>query len=165
MARESSQLLETYRACLGNAVDLLADAELLLERGSYPRAYALAFTAIEEIVKSQLAADLFTGFINREEFDRAFRDHRRKIKRSLWVSYWAHGALKDLPEDAVLPSFSKRLGALYVDINDDHAPLQPSESVSEHEARELVRIGYAGLDKIERWEYSGEQIGTKGFMK
>jgi len=165
MAQGNSQLLDTYRACLGNAVDLLADAELLLERGSYPRAYVLAFTAIEEVVKSQLAADLFTGFIDREEFDRAFRDHRRKIKQSLWATYWAHGAFSELPADAVLPSFPKRMDALYVDIDDDLGPRQPSDSVSSHEARELVRTGYAGLDKIQQWAYTGEQIGTKGFMK
>lgn len=165
MGRGEQQLLKTYRACIRNAVDLLADAELLLERGSYPRAYALAFTALEEIVKSQLAADLFTGIIDRAEFDRAFRDHRRKIERSIWATDWAYGAFRELPEDAVLPSFAKRMATLYVDVDDELGPLRPPDSVSEYEARELIRTSHAGLDKIQQWEWMGEQIGTKGFMK
>jgi AbiV family abortive infection protein len=157
MSADKARLLKTYASCLNNAIDLLTDAEVLLKKGSYPRAYALAFTAIEEIVKSQL--------VSREEFDSAFRDHRSKIKRSLWATYWAHGDFAELPEEAVLPSFPKRMASLYVDINYDLGPVEPAMSVTEHEASELIRTGWAGLEKIRRWEDMGVMIGTKGFMK
>src|ERR1035441_1349050 len=49
--------LTLHRAAHNNAIDLLAEAEILFERERYSRAYSLAFTALEEISKSQLAAD------------------------------------------------------------------------------------------------------------
>jgi AbiV family abortive infection protein len=163
--RIEPNLLETYRACLNNASDLLGEATLLVERGSFPRAYALAFTALEEISKSQLAADLFTGFIPREEFDAAFRDHKRKIKRTQWAVLFSHGDIEELPEDAIIPIASKRMAALYVDVDDRLAPMTPRDRVSEREARELIKIVKSGIKKIRQWEAMGVQIGTKGFMK
>jgi AbiV family abortive infection protein len=60
--------LALYPAAHNNAIELIQEAEILFERGRYCRAYALAFTALEEISKSQLAADVFTGLISRETF-------------------------------------------------------------------------------------------------
>jgi AbiV family abortive infection protein len=59
----------------------------LFDREKYARAYALAFTALEEISKSQLAADVFTGLITDEEFQECFRDHRKKIARMAGYTY------------------------------------------------------------------------------
>src|SRR5260370_38066404 len=55
--------LGLYHASLDNATDLLAESENLFDTEKYARAYALAFTALEEIYKSQLAADVFTALI------------------------------------------------------------------------------------------------------
>jgi len=41
-----------------NAIELLSEAEILFEKKRYARAYFLAFTGLEEISKSQLAADV-----------------------------------------------------------------------------------------------------------
>ena len=163
--RLRTRLVDTYRACLDNAEDLLADAEFLFERGSYPRSYMLAFTAIEEISKSQLAADLFTGLISQEEFDRAFYSHAKKIDRIRWATMWAHGVFGELPEDALLPQSSDRMASLYVDIDVHDAPLSPLDRVSEEAAAAMIRTARAGLEKIARWEAFGGPIGTKGFMK
>jgi AbiV family abortive infection protein len=67
-----THFLELYRAAYNNAVDLLQHAEILSESGKYRRAYALAFTALEEISKSQLTADVFSGFISEKEFDKHY---------------------------------------------------------------------------------------------
>jgi AbiV family abortive infection protein len=150
---------------LRNASDLLREAHLLLDAEAYPRAYVLAFTALEEISKSQLAADLFTGYISRAEFDAAFRRHKAKIDRVLWATLWVHDRLSELPPDAVLPDEPTRMAGLYVDIAGDLSPLEPCNRVSETQARELVRSVEAGLDKILQWELMGGPIGTKGFMK
>lgn len=163
--RLQTELLETYDACLSNAGDLIVEAEELAQRGSFPRAYVLAFTAIEEISKSQLVADLFTGYITREKFDAVFRDHRSKIERAEWAVLWAHGVFGEIPEGAIRPAASKRMAALYVDVDNRLLPVTPKQSVSEQEAREMIRIAEAGLDKIRHWEAMGVQIGTKGFMK
>lgn len=163
--RLQAELLETYNACLANAGDLIGEAEELVQRGSFPRSYVLAFTAIEEISKSQLVADLFTGYITRKEFDAAFRDHRSKIARAEWIVLWAHGVFDEIPKEAIRPAASKRMAALYVDVDDKLLPITPKQSISEQDAREMIRIAEAGLDKIRRWEAMGVQIGTKGFMK
>jgi AbiV family abortive infection protein len=75
-----------YVAAHNNAVDLLSEAELLFEKERYARAYSLAFTALEELAKSQLAADVATGFIEEEVFQKAFRKHEKKIERMAWAT-------------------------------------------------------------------------------
>ncbi len=67
--------LDLYQKAHNNAIDLLQDAELLFERDRYSRAYALAFTALEEIAKSQLAADVYTGLIDEKEFKETCLNH------------------------------------------------------------------------------------------
>jgi AbiV family abortive infection protein len=64
----SDKFLEIYRATPANADLLISNAEILFERKRFATAYFLAFTALEKIAKSQLAADVYTGFIPREEF-------------------------------------------------------------------------------------------------
>lgn len=72
---DQTLFLKLYDAPFNNAVNLITDAEILFERGRYCRAYALAFTALEEIGKSQLAADVFTDFICKKQFDGCFYSH------------------------------------------------------------------------------------------
>jgi AbiV family abortive infection protein len=55
----------------------------------YARAFFLAFTALEEISKSQLAADVVTGFMSEDEF----LDHTVPILRK--SDEW-HGLQKRL---------------------------------------------------------------------
>lgn len=78
--------LKLYNASLKNATELLRESEILFEKEKYARAYALAFTALEEISKSQLAADVFTGLIAEADFKKAYRDHREKIDRMAWAT-------------------------------------------------------------------------------
>jgi AbiV family abortive infection protein len=103
--------------------------------------------------------------MTREKFDAAFRDHRSKIERAEWAVLWAHGVFGELPEGAIRPAASKRMAALYVDIDNKLLPITPKQSISEQEAHEMIRIAEAGLEKIRCWEAMGVQIGTKGFMK
>lgn len=60
LRRVRSELLGIYNSCLENAEELIEEAELLFTHGHFPRAYALGFTAYEELGKSQIVADLFT---------------------------------------------------------------------------------------------------------
>lgn len=62
------EYLPLYKIAHNNAGVLLSEAEILLERGKYIRAFFLGLTALEEIAKSQLAADVFTGFPVRRNF-------------------------------------------------------------------------------------------------
>lgn len=170
--------LEIYKAAHNNAADLLKEAELLFDHKYFTRAYALAFTALEEISKSQFAADVFTGLQKEEEFDKFYRDHRKKIGRVAWAhldanSYphnlkWVGPDIDDVEQiNPQEPHFYKRQDALYIGIDFKNQKIvKPNNKISEADAKEMIRIVEVALWRIwEVSEYYGEQIGTKGFMK
>jgi AbiV family abortive infection protein len=160
--------LNLYNASLKNANALLREAEILFEAEKYARAYALAFTALEEISKSQLAADVFTGLIPEADFKGAYRDHRKKIDRMAWATEDAKGYLA-MPEEDYLDvqdvSFANRQSAMYVGFDGGKA-ISPSEVIGRDQARSVIHTVTVALERIfEVTEYMGQQIGTKGFMK
>jgi AbiV family abortive infection protein len=83
---QKTVFLKLHQIAHNNAVQLVGEAEILFKAGRYCRAYALAFTALEEISKSQLAADVFTGLIPEQEFQTQYRDHKAKIGRMAWAT-------------------------------------------------------------------------------
>ena len=162
------EFLALYNASLKNATELLAEAEILLEREKYARAYALAFTALEEISKSQLAADVFTGLIKDEEFNECFRDHRKKIERMAWATEDAKGYLA-MPEEAYIdvqePTFTARMDAMFVGFKNGKI-VAPSDMIGREDARSIIHTTQTAIQRIiEVTEFWGHQIGTKGFMK
>src|SRR5262249_15256393 len=106
-----------YGATHNNAVDLLHEAEVLFDQKHYARAYFLAFTGLEELAKSQLAADVYTGYIEEREFWEYFRDHTKKIGRVQCASLDAEEYL-DVEKETYLeiehPTTAQRMNALYV---------------------------------------------------
>ncbi len=165
---DKEKFLELYRIAHNNAVDLLAEAEILFANKKYARAYFLAFTGLEEIAKSQLAADVFTGFIKEETFWKYFKDHKRKIKRMAWASTDAERYL-DLELETFLeiekPTISGRMNALYVRFEGNKVK-RPADHLTEDDARAIIKTLRVAIDRIiEASEVWGEQIGTKGFMK
>ena len=159
-----------------NAAELLTEAEILHKNKKFARAYFLAFTGLEEISKSQLAADVYTGFVSENLFWEKYRDHKSKIDNVVWAHYdsnsfpynqiWLGLDIDDT--DKIAPSkpiFEKRQKSLYVDINNKNI-LIPKEEVAENDAFEIIHILKTALTRIwEVTEYWGHQIGTKGFMK
>jgi AbiV family abortive infection protein len=76
-------LLALFRAALSNAKDLLGDARLLADAGSFPRAYALATLSWEELSKAQLCLlAVLLPEITSENFWEGFRDHKGKLSRA-----------------------------------------------------------------------------------
>ena len=71
-------LCKLYSACMQNATDLLAEAELLFDHDHLSRAFALAYTGWEEVGKAQLVGDYSSQMVAEEEFEAAFRDHHLK---------------------------------------------------------------------------------------
>ena len=171
--------LKLYNAGNRNARDLLEAAEVLFEASHYAQAYVLAYTALEEISKSQFAADVCTGLRTQKEFVSFCRAHREKIDSIAWAhddasSYphkykWIGPDMDDVIEmNPEQPLFTKRQAALYVDMNSDRRTIStPSEVISEKDAQDIIHIADVALQRI--WEvtgeFGGEQIGTKGFMK
>jgi AbiV family abortive infection protein len=129
-----------YRAAHNNAAALLEEAKLLFEHKKYARAYFLAFTGLEEIAKSQLAADVFTGFIEEEKFWKYFKDHKKKIGSMAWASSDAEQYL-DLEQETYLeidhPTTAQRMNALYVHFEGKEIK-SPKDLFTEDDARAII---------------------------
>lgn len=172
--------LEIYNAGNKNAYKLLESANILFSDGYFSQAYFLAYTALEEISKSQFSADVFTGLRKKEEFEKFYRDHKDKIANIGWAhedatSYpykykWIGPDMDDIEEiNPDKPLLNKRQSALYVDVNfNDNTVIKPWDIILEKDAKDIIHIVEVALQRI--WEitneeFGGNQIGTKGFMK
>jgi len=170
--------LDIYVAAHKNAFDLLQDAKVLFEKRRFASAYALGFTALEEISKSQLAADVYTGFTDEEHFKKVWLNHEKKMANVKWAHDDANSFAYNLkwigpdaddvkPMTPDEPIFHKRKAALYVDADlNASAVSTPNEAVTEQDAEGIIHIVETALQRIwEVTEHWGHQIGTKGFMK
>lgn len=172
--------LEVYSQAHNNAVSLLKSAKELFDAKIFPQSYVLAYTALEEISKSQFSADVYTGFRSEEDFKDFYKDHKSKIALIGWAhedatSYphkykWIGPDIDDVEEmNPDKPLFQKRQSALYVDIDfSDERISIPSDIVTEKDARDIIHIVEVALERI--WEVSNEEfgtgrIGTKAFLK
>lgn len=161
--------LEIYQASLSESVKLLREAELLLTNGSYEQSYFLGFASLEEISKSQMAGDVFTGIMTEEEFKNNYIKHNKKISRVEWIKIEGN-SLPQFTGDGIEIrnfDFNKKLKSMYVDSDFDLKKIStPSEAVSKSDAENIIRAVKVGLSRIyEVTIKNGEQIGTKGFMK
>jgi AbiV family abortive infection protein len=138
-----------YEAAHTNALELLSEAEILFEKDKYARAYALAFTALEEISKSQLAADVVTGFIEEEEFWTHYRNHKKKIDGMAWASEDAKHYL-DYDERGVEvhePRITRRMNALYV--SSDRTTVQsPKDAIGKEQSKSIIHTVRVAFDQI-----------------
>lgn len=161
--------LNTYLESINEAYKLLEESKLLFKNQSYQRAYFLGFSALEEISKSQLAADVYTGLVSEEEFKKSYRDHKKKIARVEWIKLDGNSypcfcsdmiRIKDF-------DFQKKLKSMYVDVDFNSEIISsPNDSVSKEDAESIIKAVEVGLYRIYQvTEEDGEQIGTKGFMK
>lgn len=157
-----------YASAYNNAIELLSETEILFEKEKYARAYFLAFTGLEEISKSQLAADVWTGFIKEDDFWKYYTNHNRKVGRVRWASLDAED-YRDLEDEKYIvikaPSVKKRMKALYVDVKSNNIS-SPEDIINQEEAKSLIHALRVAIERIIIMkEYYGHQIGTKGFIK
>ena len=161
--------LNMYVHSLNEAAKMLHEAEILLKNKAFQRAYFIAFSALEEISKSQLAADVYTGFIQEDEFKKIYKSHEAKINRVKWIQIDANiypcFRWDNIHVDNF--DFKRKLKAMYVDIDFGNKKISsPSESVSAEDAIKIIKAVRVGLYQIHYIvDELGEQIGTKGFMK
>ena len=160
------KFLMLYRAAHNNAVELLSEAELLFAHNNYARAYALAFTALEEISKSQLAADVFTEFIREDEFLKCIRLHDKKIRRMAWATEEARTYLDEGEDyvDVSKPKVVKRMDALYVNF-DGNVVQSPGKITTRDDAKSLIHTVNVAFESIRYAESMSIRIGTTSFMK
>lgn len=161
-----AKFLEVYRLAHNNAVNLLSEAELLFKNAKYARAYALAFTALEEISKSQLAADVYTGYIDENEFWEHIKKHDKKIRRMAWATEDARRYLDEDENyaDVFRPKVARRMDALYVNF-DGNVVQSPENVITHDDAKSLLHTVNVAFDRIWCAESMSIRIGTKSFMK
>ncbi len=162
-------LLRLYYACLENARVLLEEAELLLKPGSAARAFALAFTAYEEIGKSQVVADFYNDQVAESEFASAFRLHHLKLAYLERVVRLSAGTLLEgtIEYDVrkLNPLTGRRNDALYVNYVNGFEPRSPADAITRDQAQEMIDAGYEELESIARAEELNGRIGSKGLFK
>lgn len=170
--KDKKVYLSIYKAAHNNAENLLLDAKRLYGLGSYTRAYFFAFTALEEISKSQSAADVFTGLIEEDEFWKRFADHDKKIDGVVWATLDADESpfniFSDTEEmiEVKEPKVKKRMESLYISVENRVKVSKPEDNIIESDAKEMIHAVEVALHQIFLMtEYYGHQIGTKGFMK
>jgi AbiV family abortive infection protein len=158
---------QIYVKAHNNAVSLVGEAELLHKNKHYARSYFLAFTGLEELSKSQLAADVYTEFIKEEEFWTKFTKHNEKIQLLGWASHDAERYLDWETEDYVeisVPKVKSRMGSLYVDIENSKI-ISPKDAITAKESKSLIHTLTVAIDRITETEFFNDRIGTKGFLK
>ncbi|MCP8309426.1 MAG: AbiV family abortive infection protein [archaeon] len=88
----SLEEIELGRAkALANARALIEDAEILFAAGRYPRSFAMAHLACEELGKvimlASIGIQIRLGRANWKKFWRRFRSHKEKTKNILGLDY------------------------------------------------------------------------------
>lgn len=161
-AEVRSAALETYKRAHNNAVDLVGEASILLRNGRHARAFALACTALEEIGKSQFAADVYTGFSPPDEFVKLIRDHLFKSAYTTRAVVFSSLPAPNLHLDASTAKeiFGLRNDALYA------SPENDVESADfEGDATTMIEYCETWLETILSMERLADRIGTKAFLK
>jgi AbiV family abortive infection protein len=151
-----------YVNCHNNAVDLISDAEILYQAGKFGRSFALAIIAWEELGKSQIAADYYSGLLSEKEYKAAFKEHRVKTsylnragaidgKEFLTVAY--NSTLGHRLEEA-------RQTALYAS-----AESMPREAIDQENANEIIDRVNEHIHAIRFAEDFNGRIGSKALFK
>jgi AbiV family abortive infection protein len=148
---------------------LVDEAELLLAHDAAARAFALAFTALEEIGKSQLVADFFNDQVSEAEVAAAFRSHHIKLayldRRVRIDGKLGSDATIEYDTAALNPLATRRHDALYVNHGAAFKPQEPSALIDPGEARDLIDTAIRELHAIEHAEELNGRIGSKGLFK
>ena len=158
---EASAALEKYKNSFSNAIDLLEEAKLLYQNGHYARAVALGISSWEELGKSQMAADFYTGVIPDHIYKKAFTDHRTKTsylhRFATTKSNGKMGIVFDRQSGEALEII--RQDALYV--SNEGTPAK----YSKEDAAFILERVYEHLNLIDNAIEMNDRIGSKGIFK
>lgn len=157
-------LLSLAQAALSNAEELLADARLLAEAGSFPRAHALATLACEELGKEQACIRASWKPITKpNHFWDDFSSHTQKLWHTQTLALLEsaepigsvdifNGRVREGSRSAHV----RKLRGLYVDYIDGEVQV-PGE-VTEQETRQLISRAQVVLDRCKAsWSWQVEQ--------
>ena len=158
----AKKIYAAYARCYNNASALIDDAEILFAAKRFARACALAITAWEELGKSQIAADYYSGVLTGIEYKAAFKEHRLKtaylnragaIDGSSFLTVAYNTTIGHKLEDA-------RQKALYASENN-----VPRDEITDDNARDVIERVKAHLEYIRFAEEFNGRIGSKALFK
>lgn len=166
---EAKRVYYSYVKSFNNAIDLISESEILFKNNFYSRALALALIAYEELGKSQIAADYYSGVLEKEDYEKAFVSHHKK--NSFAGRYKAIGINKEddsVAEDLGFSINKKasnklekiRQDCFYVDENND-----PSEKFGKDEVEEVIHKVKDHIEYIQYAEWLNGRIGSKALFK
>lgn len=151
-----------YARCHNNATGLLHEARLLYQNQHYARAVALGIAAWEELGKSQIAADYYSGVLLDVDYTEAFKNHRIKtayLVRTGVIDGSGHFKIGTNPR--IGNSLENiRQDALYVSENND-----PHEAFAEADAEFIIKRVSKHIEYINYAEELNGRIGSKGLFK
>lgn len=151
-------LLAIIRAAQENAKGLVSDAELLADNSRYPRAYALATLALEEMSKAELCLCVMASLpMSPEQFWATFRSHEGKLFTIHYVvEYLRPGAIGSVPEHhkrvvgGSRSTQNQKERALYVDYRRGKV-LAPGQ-IGQRAARAQIRAARKWIVDAEKFE-------------
>lgn len=168
--KEAKKVYAVYAKSFNNAVSLLEEAKLLFQNKFYARTVALAIMSFEELGKSQIAADYYTGLLTEQDYKRAFKDHGSK--KSFAGRYQAFQVMDENKGHtvsdlgfAVNPDIARELekirqAALYVSESND-----PRENISREDAEIVLKKVWEHVDYVRFAEELNGRIGSKALFK
>ncbi len=146
-----------------NSSELLREATILLENQCYARAVALAILSYEELGKSQIAADYYSGILPKAEYEKAFRKHEKTSYANRHAAIGSHEKVKYgyyIDQNVAKTLESIRQRALYVDENNT-----PLENFTEEDAALIIQKVHEHHESIRHAEWFNDRIGSKALFK
>lgn len=164
------EITEARRKILSNAEGLIEEAEILFAHKKYPRAFALAHLACEELAKLPIlntaTLNILIGETNNWlRINRRLVSHTEKLRVSVGMDYmWdevhpddsdVHQYEKDL---RAIPEFNSfKNGSLYSGFFQDEF-VQPSELIEEGLSQNMIRLANSRLIRYRKHERAFRQL-------
>jgi AbiV family abortive infection protein len=146
-----------------NSLELLDEARLLTDHGFYARAVALAIMSYEELGKSQIAADYYSGILPESEYKKAFTRHTKTAYANRYAVIGSHKKAKHgyfVDNNVAETLESVRQSALYADEHNN-----PSDNFDEEDALLIIRKVSEHHEAIQHAEWLNGRIGSKALFK
>ena len=161
--QKAETVYSVFKRSKKNSLELLNEAKILFKNQSYSRAVALAIMSYEELGKSQIAADYYSGILPEADYKKAFKEHKKTSYASRYATIGSHPNVKNgyyIDNNVAKTLELIRQSALYVDENND-----PSENFTEEDALLIIKKVYMHHEAISHAEWLNGRIGSKALFK
>ena len=160
---KAESAFSVFKTSKKNSLELLDEARLLADHQSYARAVALAIMSYEELGKSQIAADYYSGILPESEYKKAFTRHTKTAYANRYAAIGSHEKVKHgyfVDNNVANTLESVRQSALYADEHNN-----PSDNFDKEDALLIIRKVSQHHEAIQHAEWLNGRIGSKALFK